>query len=149
MRFASALLLILVLANAASAQPAVITGEWTEPTGSVIRIDQCGERMCMWIVAISKKAPSKLDIYNPDPSKRSRSLCGLQIGSGFLMHSASEAREGTLYDPKSGKTYHGQIKLDGGKLNLRGYLGFPFFGETQTWTRPAAPVSPCKPDQSR
>jgi len=39
-----------------------LTGQWTEPTGSVIRVDRCGGRICLWIVSIGPKAPSKFDI---------------------------------------------------------------------------------------
>jgi uncharacterized protein (DUF2147 family) len=97
----------------------------------------------MWVIGISQKAPSTLDIHNPDPGKRGRSLCGLQIGSGFVVRSQDEAGDGTLYDPKSGKTYHGQLKLQGNQLELHGYIGFPLFGETQIWTRPVAPIMTC------
>ena len=139
------LLFSLLFASAAEAQADGIVGQWTEPTGSVIRVDRCGSQICMWVVAISPKAPATLDIYNPNPEKRKRSLCGLQIGTGFVLRSPLEATSGTLYDPKSGKTYHGQIKLDGTTLELRGYIGFPLFGATQTWTRPTAPVKACSP----
>jgi uncharacterized protein (DUF2147 family) len=152
MKFAfKPLLALLLVGSAAGAQPEAvpgqITGEWIEPTGSVIRVDHCGPQVCMWVVALSPKAPGGFDIYNPDPAKRTRSLCGLEIGSGFVMRSPEEARGGTLYDPKSGKTYHGLMMLHGNKLELRGYLGFPLFGETQTWTRPAANVKPCTSGQ--
>jgi uncharacterized protein (DUF2147 family) len=140
------LLMPLVLVGAVGAQPNSITGQWTEPTGSVIRVDHCGSQICMWVVAISPKAPAKLDIYNPDPAKRQRSLCGMQIGIGFVPRSPTEAKGGTLYDPKSGKTYHGQIKLTENKLELRGYIGFPLFGETQIWSRPSSPVKACNPN---
>jgi uncharacterized protein (DUF2147 family) len=142
-------LALLLTAGAAVAHTADMTGEWIEPTGSVVRIDHCGPQLCMWVVTISSKAPSTFDIYNPDPARRSRSLCGLQIGSGFSLHSPGDARDGTVYDPKSGKTYHGQIKLEGDRLYLRGYVGIPLFGETQTWTRPSSLVSPCKSDERR
>ena len=72
-----------------------------------------------------------------------RALCGLEIGRGFTLRTPVEARDGTLYDPKSGKIYHGQLKLNGNKLELRGYVGIPLFGETQIWTRPNAPVKTC------
>ena len=143
------LLASLLFAGTAVAQTANITGEWMEPTGSVVRIDHCGPQLCMWVVVISSKAPSTFDIYNPDPAKRSRSLCELQIGSGFSLRSPGNARDGTVYDPKAGKTYHGQMTLSGGKLYLRGYVGIPLFGETQTWTRPSRPVTPCKSGDRR
>ena len=144
MRLAIRILFIwLAAVGGIQAQPAAFTGQWTEPTGSVIRVDRCGDRICMWVVAISPKAPAKVDIHNPDPSKRGRPLCGLQIGSGFVVHTPEEAGDGTLYDPKTGKTYHGNIKLEGNKLELRGYVGIPLFGENQTWMRPTVPVQAC------
>ena len=146
MNHASRLLLVwLALGCAAAAQSTGIAGQWIEPTGSLIRVDHCGTQICMWVIGISQKAPSTLDIHNPDPAKRGRSLCGLQIGSSFVVRSQDEASGGTLYDPKTGKTYHGQLKLIGDRLELRGYVGLPLFGETQIWTRPAAPVKTCSP----
>jgi len=144
MRFAlESLLIALASVTMAQGQQPEITGQWIEPTGSAIRIDYCGTQLCMWVVAISPKAPAPFDVYNPDPAKRKRSLCGLEIGRGFTLRTPGEAREGTLYDPKSGKTYHGQLKLNGNMLELRGYVGIPLFGETQIWTRPYAPVKAC------
>jgi uncharacterized protein (DUF2147 family) len=137
------LFISILLGCAAGAQQLGITGQWNTPAGSVVRVDHCGQQICMWIVVVSKTAPSTVDIYNPDPAKRKRSICGLQIGSGFVLRAPDEARDGTLYDPKTGKTYHGQIKLNGNRLDLRGYVGIPLFGETQTWIRPSAPVTAC------
>lgn len=138
---------LLLFTGSALAQTADITGEWIEPTGSVIRIDHCSSQLCMSVLAVSQKAPSAFDIYNPDPHKPSRSLCGLQIGSGFSLRSPGDARGGTVYDPKTGKTYHGQMRLDRDKLLLRGYVGVPLFGKSQTWTKPSSPVSPCTSDE--
>lgn len=44
---------------------------------------------------------------------------------------------GTILDPKNGKSYHCNIQvIDNGKrLNVRGYIGLPLFGRTQTWIR--------------
>ena len=142
-RTVSLLFIGMALVFELRAQPAGLTGQWVDPNGAVIRIDRCGERICMWVAALSSKAPSKMDIYNPDPAKRTQPICGLQIGSAFVMHAPNDARDGTLYDPKTGKTYHGNIKLDGNRLQLRGYIGIPLFGESQTWTRPTAPVTGC------
>lgn len=41
---------------------------------------------------------------------------------------------GTILDPKNGKTYSCKMELDGkDKLKVRGYLGFSLLGRTQTW----------------
>ncbi len=127
-----------------SARTAGILGDWTEPTGSVVRIGRCGADVCMWIVSISERAPATTDIYNPNPALRSRSLCGLEIGSGFIPHGPEHATGGTLYDPKTGKTYRGMITSDGSTLALRGYIGIPLFGRSQTWRRSPPPVKVCK-----
>jgi uncharacterized protein (DUF2147 family) len=44
---------------------------------------------------------------------------------------------GEILDPETGKTYRATMKLvDGGqKLVVRGYIGLPLFGRSQTWTR--------------
>lgn len=44
---------------------------------------------------------------------------------------------GSILDPKNGKSYQCDLKLtDGGdKLNVRGYIGLPLFGRSQTWER--------------
>ena len=44
---------------------------------------------------------------------------------------------GEILDPNDGKTYKLRMKLvDGGKkLDVRGYIGAPLLGRTQTWIR--------------
>ena len=44
---------------------------------------------------------------------------------------------GTVLDPEEGKIYKVRLKpVDGGKkLELRGYIGLPLLGRTQTWIR--------------
>lgn len=126
------------------AQAKGVLGDWTEPTGSVIRVGHCGSDVCMWIVTISKQAPATTDVFNPDPRLRSRSLCGLKIGTGFNLRAPGHATGGTLYDPKTGKTYNGMITSKGSTLQLRGYIGIPLFGVSQTWTRPTQPVKDCR-----
>ena len=44
---------------------------------------------------------------------------------------------GEILDPNDGKTYKVRMKLaDGGKkLDVRGYIGAPLLGRTQTWIR--------------
>lgn len=137
-------LAVLLAPLALAAQPAGgVLGNWQTPLGSIIRIDRCGANLCLWIVSLSPSAPSKTDIDNPNAALRGRALCGLQIGSGFVLRDPSHAADGSLYDPKSGKTYRGAITAEGDKLELRGYVGIPLFGRSETWTRTAPPASPC------
>ena len=117
-------------------------GDWKTADGSIVRTFPCAQNLCIKIVTITPTAPGTVDFHNPDASLRSRSLCNLEIGSGFAIHGSSEASGGRLYDPESGKTYQGNLNLDGDILKLRGYIGISLFGRTETWHR-ATSVKAC------
>jgi uncharacterized protein (DUF2147 family) len=133
----------LLLCGQLAAQESGVLGFWREPTGSVIHIDHCGPDICATLVFVRPNAPSRVDTHNPDPALHARSLCGLRIGQGFHIASPAKAEGGTLYDPKSGKTYRGAMSSTGDQLNLRGYVGLPIFGRSETWTRTIA-IETCK-----
>ena len=44
---------------------------------------------------------------------------------------------GDVLDPNNGKVYKAKLKLidNGSKLEVRGYIGLPMLGRTQTWQR--------------
>ena len=44
---------------------------------------------------------------------------------------------GDILDPNNGKVYSAKLKLvdNGSKLDVRGYIGMPMLGRTQTWYR--------------
>jgi uncharacterized protein (DUF2147 family) len=78
---------------------------------------------------------AKTDTHNPDVNLRGRALLGLEILKGFSFDSG-EWEEGTIYDPKSGKTYSCKMTMSGNdKLNVRGYIGISLIGRTDVWTR--------------
>jgi len=137
-------LLLLAMTWQAQAQTGVL-GRWQDPTHSIIEIAPCGPTVCVDILAVAADAPSRVDRNNPNPSLRSRALCGLGIGSGFHLTDPNHAEDGHLYDPKSGRTYSGSMTAEGNVLKLRGYIGLKLFGRTESWTRmPAgAAISPC------
>lgn len=138
----------LAVASAHAQSPSVL-GYWREPGGSVIRIAACGQELCVEIVKlpdakllaakIRAADPPLTDRRNPDPKLRSRPLCGLQIGAGFVAVDPQHARGGHLYDPRNGHTYSGQMTAEGNLLHLRGYVGLPIFGRSQTWVRTSQP----------
>lgn len=149
MKTSLAATLLAIAAIAASAQPSGVLGNWKTKAGSIVSIGRCGEKVCFTLIELAPNIPTT-DIHNPDPAQHNRPLCYLRIGSGFTLSDPNHAAGGTLYDPKSGKTYHGQVTLEGEKLHLRGYVGIPLFGASETWTRPAEPVRPCNgPQRSR
>ena len=145
-RQAAVLLLppVLLFAAALAEQSSSVLGDWHTPAGSVIRAEPCGSMVCLRVEELPPDAPASDDIHDPDPALRSRPLCGLVIGRGFTLSNAARATGGTIYDPKTGKTYHGEMTAEGTKLHLRGYIGIPLFGASQTWTRLTSPVEQCR-----
>ena len=76
------------------------------------------------------------DINNPSPSLRNRELIGLTILQNFVYAGKSKYSEGTIYDPNDGKEYSCILTLQTkDKLIVRGYVGIPLFGRSETWTR--------------
>ena len=63
-------------------------------------------------------------------------VVGLVILSG-LTKDGEEYGGGLILDPDNGKVYRSKVSLaDGGKkLTVRGYIGLPALGRTQTWIR--------------
>jgi hypothetical protein len=49
--------------------------------------------------------------------------------------------KGHITDPRNGSVYQMEMYLKpDGTLALRGYLGIPLLGQTQTWTRYSGPI---------
>jgi uncharacterized protein (DUF2147 family) len=133
---------LLMVSLCAHAQAPSVLGYWRTPTGSIVRVAPCGRRLCVAIAALADRKGPTTDIHNPDPKLRGRALCGLRIGEGFVQADPQHARGGHLYDPRNGRTYSGQMTAEGTRLHLRGYVGLPIFGRTETWVRASKPP-PC------
>ena len=127
-------------AQAQMAQPDQILGRWlSENKRGVVDVYACGDQLCgklVWLIEPLKDGKPVLDDKNPDPALRTRTRCNLVIMGGFHHSEPLRWTDGWIYDPDSGKTYHAQMFLESANvLQLRGYVGIPLFGETNTWTR--------------
>lgn len=89
----------------------------------------------VWLQVTDENGKPRVDKLNPDKSKQNTPLLGLVILKGFKKGSGNKYDGGTVYDPKSGKTYSGKITYNGDKLDLRGYVGISLIGRTATWTK--------------
>ncbi|HZW22977.1 DUF2147 domain-containing protein [Noviherbaspirillum sp.] len=63
-------------------------------------------------------------------------VIGMTIITG-MKKDGSEYNGGQILDPNNGKVYKSKMTVvDGGKkLDVRGYIGVPMLGRTQTWVR--------------
>ncbi len=67
--------------------------------------------------------------------KKGKKIVGMEVVWG-MEKSGNVWDDGTILDPKTGKTYSCKFELDGkDKLNVRGYMGIALLGRTQTWQR--------------
>lgn len=130
---------LLFLAGSLCADQAAIEGRWlTQERDGWIQIELVGDGLHGRIAGAPPGSPSEreFDDRNPDPSLRTRRLDGLIIMTGFEYSGDGRWKNGTIYDPNSGKTYRCTATLvDTNTLEIRGYIGVSLFGRTETWTR--------------
>ena len=64
-------------------------------------------------------------------------LYGLRIVYGLDEDTPTKFKKGRVVDPESGDTYKAKVRYsdDFGEVELRGYVGTPILGRSQTWRR--------------
>ncbi|SNT26303.1 Uncharacterized conserved protein, DUF2147 family [Noviherbaspirillum humi] len=133
-----------LLCAAASAQTASPVGLWksvddeTGKTKALIRISEGGGELRGKIEKLFRDPGEE---PNPvcdkcDGPRKDQPIVGMTIINGMKPDGA-EFSGGQILDPSNGKVYKSRMSLseDGKKLNVRGYIGMPTFGRTQTWVR--------------
>lgn len=101
----------------------------------MVTIAPCATGICGTLTRVLARGSNvpTTDINNPDPRLRGRSLVGVQILSG-LKRQSTGWRGGTVYDPKSGRSYKASLTLDpDGALTVTGCLFI--ICRSQRWTR--------------
>lgn len=68
---------------------------------------------------------------------KNKSLNGLAIVKNLKSSGQNKYSNGSILDPKTGKTYsfNATLSPDGKKLSGRGYIGISALGRSQTWYR--------------
>src|SRR5271170_6989563 len=136
----TALLFVLLQVNLACAVDHLSAiGVWRNQDATFEIFDNQGKLSGKIIALEEAQTPEgkqKLDIHNPDPSKRERPIVGLVFMSGFSRKSDMRWEDGTIYDPKTGNTYSGSMELEGPEtIKVRGFVGISLIGRTDVWTR--------------
>ena len=136
------LVLFLAVSKSAFAQTTDNTpvGTWTnEDKEARFEIYKCGSKLCgkiVWLKEPLLEGKPKLDRSNPDKNLRNRPILGLVFMQNFEFDNDNKWDNGTIYDPKSGKTYSCYMKvLNKSQMEVKGYIGVSLIGRTQNWTR--------------
>jgi len=137
----SAVLFLFTNISTAQNKANDIMGNWltTGKEPAKIQIYKSGEKFygkIVWLEIPTENGKPKVDINNPDKTKRNNPVIGLVILTGFKFDGDDEWKSGDIYDPESGKTYSSYLFLkDKNTLKVRGYVGISLFGRTETWSR--------------
>ncbi len=143
------LVVILALASASSfttfaGETPGIAGRWIalEPdmrtTRALIVIARDGGQVVGTITQLFDQADDNHDpiCQQCEGADRNRKIVGLPILFLSLEERDGQYR-GRILDPEDGRTYRCVATPDitGNKLTIKGYIGMPIFGRTETWIR--------------
>ena len=104
---------------------------------AVIQLTESGGKVSGKIIKVLNKEKADALCTKCPGSLKNKPAEGLQILSGLKADGNNQWSDGKLVDPESGKTYSGKLTLsdNGQSLKLRGFVGTPVFGRSQTWQR--------------
>jgi uncharacterized protein (DUF2147 family) len=126
-----------------------VAGIWIDHTGQgAVEVYGCGAMVCgrvVWIkVPIDKMGRALMDGHNPDPAKRSKPMCGVQIIGNVARQPNGTWDNGWIYNPEDGGTFSVELQLrSADTLQVKGYAGLKFLSETFTWKRAPANLARC------
>lgn len=117
-----------------------ITGYWlTAQKATIVQFYKTGDKFNgkgVWSKQRDKNGRPLKDINNPDKSKRSRYLEGVDIITGLTYNAKTDTYEGgKIYQPNTGKSFNCKVKLDKGKNTMQVTGAVGFISKTLTWTR--------------
>ena len=128
--------------NAQSTDPAL--GIWktidekTNQPSSLIRLDEKNGEL---IGTVTELIPSPGEILVTHcnlckDERKGKPITGMIIMKGLKRSSPGVWSSGEILDPEEGEIYKVKITLVNDKtLDVRGYIGIPLLGRTQTWVR--------------
>jgi len=126
----------------ASAAPDSPVGLWKnidDKTGeakALIRIEEVEGVLSGRIESVLTPGRADATCEQCEGELKDQPIRGMQILAG-LRKVGDWWEGGTILDPNNGKSYKSQLRtIEGGdKLEVRGFIGMPILGRTQTWVR--------------
>ena len=103
---------------------------------AIIRITEAGGVFTGKIEKLLDAAKQDSKCDECTDSRKGQPVVGLTI-SRNIKKGESHWEGGDILDAANGKVYRARLTLseDNKKLDVRGYMGTPMFGRTQTWSR--------------
>jgi len=138
-------LALIALSSLAQAQQASPVGLWKtidddgKTEKSLVRISEAGGVLTGSIEKVFEAGKQSAVCDKCTDDRKNKPIVGLQIIRNVRQNADDKMLwdGGEVLDPEDGKTYKTRLKpIDGGKkMELRGYVGVPMFGRSQTWVR--------------
>jgi uncharacterized protein (DUF2147 family) len=136
--------LVLVWSGPVWGQASTPVGLWQtvsdrtgQPDGLVRILEVDGEYIGTVVAVYSPPAPDAHPLCELcQGDLKNKPVVGMNILSG-VRRTGNTYSTGEILDPDEGQVYKCRIALldDGRKLEVRGYIGIPLFGRSQTWIR--------------
>jgi uncharacterized protein (DUF2147 family) len=142
---AGSLLWSLSLPAKADPPPSVEVGLWQtysdktgQPNGTV-RIYLQDGKLGGVVESLRPGAPADTKCTKCPGTLKDKPILGIVVMWGMRKDGDSWSG-GSILDPESGDIYRCTVKYEApDKLNVRGFIGIPLFGRTQTWKRLSIP----------
>jgi len=110
----------------------------TKTEKSLVRVTEAGGLITGKVEKLLDPTKQDAKCEKCSDARKDQPVVGMTIINGVRANDDKSLWEGgEILDPNNGKTYRVRIKpVDGGKkLEVRGYIGAPMLGRTQTWIR--------------
>ncbi len=113
--------------------------DYTQKAKALVQINQGSDGTLNGVVVKGlgdNDTPARLCTACKD-ERKNQPIQGMTIIKGIKKINDDTWSDGEILDPEKGKTYRCQLTLKdkGNTLIVRGYMGTPLLGRTQTWKR--------------